>query len=245
MSRFKTIVRRTGLTALLTVGGMVSVALAADDLPAPKTGAAKYAFIINTAESPALKDWAREKLTPTLAEWYPKIVALLPSEGFTAPPQVTIVIKPMDGVAYTVGTNIFASADWLQKEINGEAVGALIHEAVHVVQQYGPHARNPGWLVEGCADYIRWFKFEPQTHGADLVWLRRHGKNFSPHYHDSYRVTANFLNWVTEKYDGEIVAQMNAAMRAGQYEEGLWKKFTGRTVAELGAEWKKTISDQL
>ena len=113
-----------------------------------------------------------------------------------------------------------------------------------MVQQFH-NGHNPGWLVEGSADYIRWFKYEPQSHGADMGWLRQHGKNFSPHYNDSYRITANFLDWVSEKYDKDIVGQMNAAMRDGKYEDDLWQKYTGKTAPELGEEWQKEINAQL
>ena len=210
-----------------------------------KTVDGKNTITIDTKQAPELKDWAEHKLAPALADWYPKIAAQLPSDGYTAPDHFKITIKPMDGVAYTTGTGVFASADWLQKEIGGEAVGSLIHEAVHVVQQYGDGAHNPGWLVEGCADYIRWFKYEPQSHGADIVWMRKHGKNFSPHYNDSYRITANFLDWVTQKYDHDIVAQLNAAMHAGTYDESLWQKYTGKSVSQLGTEWKLELTAQL
>ena len=200
---------------------------------------------INTDQSPGLKDWAEQKLAPVLAEWYPKIEALLPSEGYTAPKKFTITIKPMNGVAYTAGKNVVASSAWLEKEIGNEAVGSIVHELVHVVQQFGGHGgRNPGWLVEGSADYIRWFKYEPQSHGADLVWLRKHHR--APLcYNESYRGSANFLNWVTEKYDANIVGQMSAAMREGKYADSLWLQYTGKPVAELGAEWEKEMTAQL
>ena len=120
-----------------------------------------------------------------------------------------------------------------------------MHEEVHVVQQFGRNGvHNPGWLVEGSADYIRWFKYEPQSHGADIVWMKRRS-HFTPRYNDSYRVTANFLNWVTEKYDTNIVGQLNAAMRDGRYSEDLWQKYTGKTAPELGEEWKKEVETQL
>jgi hypothetical protein len=69
--------------------------------------------------------------------------------------------------------------------------------------------------------------------------------NFSPHCNDSYRSTANFLNWVTEKYYPEIVSKMNAAMRLGKYNDGLWKEYTGKTAPELGKEWKKEVEAQV
>jgi hypothetical protein len=150
----------------------------------------------------------------------------------------------MKGVAYTMGTNIFVSSQWCHDQMNGEAVGSLVHECVHVVQQYGS-ANVPSWLVEGMADYIRWFKYEPQSHGADIIWMRRWGANFSPYYNDSYRVSANFLNWVTEKYDTNIVTEVNAAIRQGEYHKDFWKQRTGKTLPELGAEWKNQIEVQL
>ena len=60
----------------------------------------------------------------------------------------------------------------------------------------------------------------------------------------SYRISAHFLNWVTENYDKEIVRKLNAAAREGRYSEGLWKELAGRTVQELGVEWKTELEEQ-
>lgn len=215
------------------------------DTPKPfvlKSADGKCEITINTSAAPELKNWAESELAPVMAEWYPKIAAMLSSEGFTAPTHFSVTLKPVKGVAFTSGTRIVANSAWLAKELKGQAVGSLVHEMAHVVQQF--HGRNPGWLVEGSADYVRWFKYEPQSHGADVVWMKTM-HHFSPHYNDSYRVTANFLNWIAQKYDPEIVPQMNAAMRQGKYEDGLWKKYTGKTAPELGEEWKKDVETQL
>ncbi len=205
-------------------------------------------IVVDTSDAPDLKEWAEQTLAPVLAEWYPKVVAMLPSEGYTAPTNFTVVLRPGRGVAATGGRRITANSDWIKRELRGEAVGALLHEMVHVVQQYGRAPRGgsrpPGWLTEGITDYIRWFKFEPESHGADLVWLRRQ-RNPNLRYDASYRITANFLNWVAEKYDPEIVRHLNAAIREGKYSESVWKEFTGKTADELGAEWKAEIEQSL
>jgi hypothetical protein len=209
---------------------------------------------IDTTKALDLSDWAETKLAPVLAEWYPKIVAMLPSDGYTAPKKFSVTIAPGDGVAATGGTRVTANSSWLKNrrgEMSPEAVGALLHEEVHVIQQYGrarrdnPNAtRSPGWLVEGIPDYIRWFKFEPQSHGADIVWMRGR-RNFTPKYDGSYRITANFLDYVTTKYAPALVTKLNAAMRMGNYKADLWKEITGKTVEDLGDEWKKSVEEQL
>jgi hypothetical protein len=137
------------------------------------------------------------------------------------------------------GRGINCNIDWFRKNLKGEAVGSVVHEMVHVVQQYGRTRRNPnatrtpGWITEGIPDYIRWFLYEPETKGAEIRNAAR------AKYDASYRVTGNFLNWATEKYDKDLVVKLNAAAREGKYNEDLWKNYTGKTVVELGDEWKK------
>ena len=49
-----------------------------------------YTIRIITTETPDLTDWAVKELAPVLQKWYPKIVEMLPSEGYQAPKQVPI-----------------------------------------------------------------------------------------------------------------------------------------------------------
>ncbi len=208
-----------------------------------------YAEItINTAKAPELKDWAEQKLAPALSEWYPKMVAMMPSDGFSCPKKFSVTLQPGSGVAYTAGTRIVVNSTWLGSQLKGEAVGSIIHEAVHVAQQYGGGRRNghpaPGWFTEGLPDYIRFFKFEPQTHGADLIWLRRHmPRNLN--YDGLYRISANFLNYVVEHYDADqtLIKKVNAACRQGRYTDEIWKEITGKPLAELNDEWKAAVRE--
>ena len=206
----------------------------------------KYHFTIDMTQAPDLSGWATNQLAPVLQEWYPKIVAMLPSDGYEAPTNFSIVFRDRrNGVASTSGTRITCIAPWYRKELKGEAIGSVVHELVHVVQQYGraerkPGAKeSPGWLVEGLADYIRWFDYEPTSVGAEVRNLDR------ARYNASYRVTANFLNWVVAKNGPDLIPKLNAAMREGKYEPGLWRQTTGRTVEELGASWKEEVGKQI
>ena len=187
-----------------------------------------------------------------LAAWYPKIVAMLPSEGYTAPKRFSVIIRPGRGVATTSGTRITANSAWIKEELNGEAIGAFVHEVVHVVQPYRGRRGNPdfkpapGWLVEGIPDYIRWFLFEPQSHGADVTWLRSR-RNVALSHDASYRISANFLNYVVQHHDPkqELITRLNAACRQGRYTDGLWKGCTGKTLLQLSDEWKAATEQQL
>jgi hypothetical protein len=208
----------------------------------------RYELKLDTSETPDLKEWADTEIIPMTKEWYPKLVALLPSPGFEAPTNVTIRFrKDMRGVAATGGNRISCAADWFRKNLKGEAKGAILHELVHVVQDYGwgrrhnPDAsRNPGWLVEGIADYIRWYKFEPESKGAQIT-----ARNFNrARFDGNYRITANFLDWVSQK-NPDLVTKLNAAAREGKYSEDLWKKYTGSTLSELDAAWRKANAERL
>ncbi len=337
---------------------------------------------IDTSQAPDMKDWAEHKLAPVLADWYPKISALLPSPGYKPPTNWSVTIAPGDGVAATGGTRVTANATWFRGQLDKQAVGALVHEEVHVVQQYGGARRNnapgnfsngditnlvtfaqklkdksdavsvfvdgqltatehraladfrgpgptayklrtnlvgalnrivrgpgiydtnvfqavtlrdsttslrdekpsgaslarlnralledaypadlvrragggrnrgnTGWLTEGIPDYIRWFLYEPKSNGAGVEYIQeridsgaRRGRPYEPKYTDSYRVTANFLNYVTTKYDRHLITKLNDALRQGQYYEDIWSDNTGKSLQELSQEWLGVVHAEL
>jgi Peptidase of plants and bacteria len=198
----------------------------------------KYEIAFDTSELPEIKPWVDEKLKPICAEWYPKIVELLPSEGYSAPTRFRIrFTKDGRGVAYTSRGGVTCAGPWFMRNLDGEAAGAVVHEMVHVVQQYGRARganRNPGWMVEGVADYIRWFLYEPED-------LRPRPNPTRANYTDSYRTTGAFLNYLVQQQDEKLVEKFNAAMREGRYSEDLWKELTGKTVDELWADYIQTL----
>jgi len=209
----------------------------------------KYTFTIDTSQTPDLTNWTETNLVPMIEKWYPEIVRMLPSPGFDAPRKVKLVFSgDMNGVADTAGGRIRCAGRWFRENLQGEAVGAVFHELVHVVQSYGnapAERRNgvkvPGWLVEGIADYLRWYHYEADSRGAEISRNSLDRARFDA----SYRVTANFLDWASRKHDPELVPKLNAAIRQGQYSEALWAEFAGRSLTELGAEWKLELKQKL
>ena len=53
----------------------------------------------------------------------------------------------------------------------------------------------------------------------------------------SYRISANFLDWVMRTFDRDLVKKLNAAVREGCYDELLWRTWSGKSVQQLGEEW--------
>jgi hypothetical protein len=220
------------------------VAPVAEAAPAGAVGAVvigegEYRFSVDTTQAPDLAPWVKEKLTPVLKEWYPKIVEMLPGKDFEAPRTFSVVFDPKyTGVAATMGTLVVCNPEWYRKELDREGLGSVVHELVHVVQQYG-RRRVPGWLTEGVADYIRWYLYEPESKGCEIppeaADRVRHDQ--------SYRVSANFLNWVATTHDKDLIRELNAALREGRYAPGFWEERTKKDLETLAAGWKTYLRD--
>ena len=210
----------------------------------------KHKYVLDATTAPDLVAWAEKELMPMVYEWYPKMAGMLPSDGYTPPQTVTLEFRDdMGGIpAYALGSKLSMNAPWFRTQLQGEARGCVIHEMVHVVQNYwraattNPHPSNtPGWITEGIPDYVRWFVYEPQSKGAEIT----KGNFGNAKYDGSYRISANFLNWVVETHDKEFISKLNAAAREGKYSEKIWKDHTGKSVEELGAEWKAANAKRL
>jgi hypothetical protein len=200
----------------------------------PQVAVFKYPIeiAVDVSDAPEMKDWA-DKCVRICERAYPMINEELASDGFKPAHFAKMTFKKdYRGVAATGRTRITGSVKYFQD--HPDDFGAMVHETVHVVQAYGYGRGNPGWLVEGIADYIRFFKYEPGKVG-------RLGNPDRLHYNGSYRVTARFLNYVTEKYDKQLVKKLNAAMRQGKYSDDLFKDYTGKTVTELDDEWRASL----
>lgn len=186
-------------------------------------------FIVDVSDAPEMKEWA-DKVARLCERHFDMINEELRSDGFKPRTTITMALKSnYKGVAAAGGGKITGSVKYF-KDRPGD-VGAMIHETVHCVQSYRTRG-NPGWLVEGIADYVRFFKFEPGKIGKIKT---------DSHYNGSYRTTAAFLAFVTDKYEKELVRKLNKAMREGEYREEIWKTLTKKSVKELDDEWRETL----
>jgi hypothetical protein len=185
---------------------------------------------VNVTDAPEMQEWTNN-VARICERAYPMINEELKSDGFTSARTITIRMKKdYDGVAYASGNSITGSVKFFKD--HPDDVGAMVHETAHVVQQYRAR-NNPGWLVEGVADYVRYFKFEPQkTRQLDVQ---------RAHYNGSYHTTASFLAYVLDKYDKQAVLKINKVMRDGKYTEALFEQLTGKTLKELDEEWRASL----
>jgi Peptidase of plants and bacteria len=196
----------------------------------PPVASFKYPveIVIDVRDAPEMKEWA-EKTARVCERNYTMLNEELWSEGFKPRTVINMALKTSyKGVAQAGGGNITGSVAYFKK--NPDDIGAMVHETAHCVQAY--RGRNPSWLVEGVADYVRFFKYEPGKIGK----LTK-----TPKYDASYRTTAAFLAFVTENYDKELVKKLNKAMREGEYNEAIWKVITKKTVQELNEEWVASV----
>jgi hypothetical protein len=108
---------------------------------------------------------------------------------------------------------------------------------MHIVQSY-PRGQ-PGWLVEGIADYVRW------KYGRDKIESGWQLPNFNPNqrFTNSYKVTARFLVWLERKIKRDIVNLLDRALRQNQYDNGkIWSQITGKNVDQLWNDYTNNPS---
>jgi hypothetical protein len=184
---------------------------------------------LDVSEVPELQAWG-ETARDLLVRWHPRIVNLLPSEGFVAPRRIELTLRKSDqGVGGTSGQRIVVSSHWIEK--HPEDLGLVIHELVHVVQGYPkPH---PGWITEGIADYVRWAIYE----GKPLAWFPAGRKPDG--YLAGYRVAAGFFLWLESDAAPGIVKKLNTRMRKQTYDDALFEEATGKTLDVLWGEYVK------
>lgn len=208
---------------------LASFSFAADDAKTPPKEAAPLINVeIDVSGVPDMKEWT-EKAAEITVFFYPRILEELGEEGYKKPEKVRIYVKPdMKGVAYASGNTITLAPGWFKA--NPHDVGAVVHEMCHIVQAYRGRG-NPSWVVEGVADYVRWFVYEPENKRPRV---RNPDK---AKYTDSYQTTAAFFNWIVKTHDKDFVKKLNLACRSGKYDVEIFKTLTKKTVDELWADF--------
>ncbi|RYD39056.1 MAG: hypothetical protein EOP83_37410, partial [Verrucomicrobiaceae bacterium] len=128
-------------------------------------GKDKPDVVVDAVTKAKLEDLARTyKAVATMN--YPLIIRALRMENDPVARDLHIYVSyGYEGVAYAgdagfggevKNAKIVVSAKYALSHPND--LGMIVHEMTHVVQGYPNY--NPVWLVEGIADWVRWFNWE-------------------------------------------------------------------------------------
>jgi len=163
-----------------------------------------------------------------------------PETAPTTVKQILLVLRPMDGVAHTFGTQshkeIHFSLDHIKrsaKRAHDEIMGVLVHEVVHCFQ-YNALDSCPGGLIEGIADFVRLHEGLSPPH-----WKRTSGDDWDA----GYEKTAYFLDWIENRYGEGTIRDLNGWMQDKKYHPCVFKELTGRPVRKLWKIYCKSLED--
>lgn len=188
-------------------------------------GPAPAAVSVRLIVSGQDKAWA-EGAARVVLEWAPRIEAALGAPAVSNR-TVTLEFKDMPGVAHSSGDTITISTAWIRNR--PDDLGMVIHELTHVVQAYP--GRQPGWMVEGIADHVRYFTYEPAV-GAAFKPPRGQAD-----FRAGYLPAAAFLNWIDRRTDGNLIQDLNALARDGKMTEAWLAEKSGAPLDQLWDEY--------
>ena len=218
-------------TLKITVGLMVFVLIHLQSIAQQKNQSSTKELNIDYHSDDATLDPSIKKgIEHIILTVYPKL-----SHDFNPDARKDIAIRidtSYDGVAYANNGQVTISSAWLHKK--PEDLDLVTHEIMHIVQAY-LNGSGPGWLTEGIADYAR-YKYGLDNKGAG--WSLTQFSS-SQSYENSYRITARFLVWISEKYDAELVKKLDAHLRENTFNSNLWTDYTGKNVDELWKEYSE------
>lgn len=156
---------------------------------------------------------------------------------------VTLILRPMDGVAYTCGSDLDSDhkeihlslgyvASIAPNRIKDEILGVLTHEMVHCYQYEG-RGSCPSGLIEGIADWVRLKAGLAPPH-----WKKAgEGK-----WDEGYDRTAFFLEYLEARYGEGTVGRLNEKLRTEEYQTlRFWTELFGRPVEQLWLDYGKSL----
>lgn len=234
------------MTAFLQVGIAASLTLAAHSswaaekplaalrlhLTAKTVATPKVKVVFEGEPTAEVRVWADEA-SQVVIEWWPQVAHLLATDDFRSPEQLTLTFKKeLKGPAHRTTEGLFIGVPWITA--HPDDFGMIIHEMTHAIQDYHDAPRDAGWLVEGIADYVRYWHYEPEVPRRALDV-----KKVS--YRDGYGTTGAFLAWIIVKYDRRAVRRLDAALRAGKYSDAIFEEITGKALDPLWAEFLTTL----
>lgn len=182
----------------------------------------------DVSKVPEAEPWAQaaQALATT---WFPILCTLLATEDWTPPETVLLVFEPkQDAPAWASGNKISIGGEWIAAHPSD--LGMVIHELAHVVQSYPGNPADTGWMVEGIADYVRWWRYEPEAPRPRIDPEKSS-------YKQGYGIAASFLAWASRTYDMRLIPALDRELRQGKNPYPVFESMTGKDVDALWAEF--------
>ncbi|OCL04345.1 BSP-domain-containing protein [Glonium stellatum] len=156
---------------------------------------------------------------------------------------VTLVLRSMSGVAYTVGkdldddhkeihfsTNYIAAVPEARRA--QELLGVIRHEMVHC-WQWSAKGTAPGGLIEGIADWVRLRSGLVPPHWKQEV---------DGDWDAGYQHTGYFLEYLEKRFGEGSVRRVNEALRERKYDEDMfWEDLFGEKVGKLWEDYGESF----
>ncbi|GAB7356799.1 hypothetical protein MBLNU459_g7684t2 [Dothideomycetes sp. NU459] len=200
--------------------------------------------LLYTVDEPSSRRVASTQPTPT------QPTRPTPSDpGVPGTRSVTLIVRDLDGVAYTTGTDL----DDDHKEIHlslsyishvsaqsshrtrTELLGVVCHELVHCFQ-WAAKGTCPGGLIEGIADWVRLRAGFVPPH-----WKREASGNWD----SGYQTTGYFLDWIEDTRGKGSVWKINQKLCDKEYDEDkFWTELFGKDVDTLWKDYGKALEKE-
>lgn len=193
-------------------------------------------IVVDSTDFPEGDAWM-QRAKKLAEQYFPIVTSWLATEDFKPRSELKLIVKKeISAPAWATGDAITVSGKWITQ--HPEDLGMIIHELTHVVQQYPDYKEKQGWLVEGIADYIRWWKYEPELHATKG---RTKPDPSKAKFTDSYRTTAVWLAWASRTYNMGLVPALDRAMRKREDPMLVFGKMTGKSADDLWKEYVATL----
>ncbi|CAK7244084.1 MAG: hypothetical protein STHCBS139747_005618 [Sporothrix thermara] len=163
---------------------------------------------------------------------------------------VTLILRDMDGVAYTTGSELdsdhkeihfslryIANVKPRGERVTAEIIGVLTHELVHCYQWNG-RGTCPGGLIEGIADWVRLqCALSPPHWKRDPAAVGR--------WDGGYQHTAYFLDYLERRFGEGTVRRINEKLRLDHYDGAtFWPSLLGHSVDQLWEDYVDAVKNE-
>jgi hypothetical protein len=160
-----------------------------------------------------------------IERWYPKMAMTLAHPEYVPRNDILLSLEnESPAIAYASNGRIVLDTEFARG--NQDDLGVFVHEATHILQSYTQQV--PGWIVEGIADWTREHMYvdRPPSVTPPGDWDKGYGQS------------STFLEWIRTTYEApDFIKTLNVAANAGTYSDELFVTATGKTIAQLGAEF--------